>query len=141
MIDISLNWLDKIIKSINFEKLPHGLIINGPNGIGKEFLSREIASRLLLNKTTKTLDKELYNIPEEQAKNCFIKIDVQGYEKEVLKGAENLLKKADSVEELLTLFEPDFGHFWAWDVRPEVLKQAKQAWGSDEQKPYLASRR
>ncbi len=61
MIDISLNWLDRIIESINFEKLPHGLIINGPNGIGKEFLSREIASRLLLNKTTKTLDKELFN--------------------------------------------------------------------------------
>ena len=58
MIDISLNWLDRIIESINFEKLPHGLIINGPNGIGKEFLSREIASRLLLNKTTKILDKE-----------------------------------------------------------------------------------
>ena len=61
MIDISLNWLDRIIESINFEKLPHGLIINGPNGIGKEFLSREIASRLLLNKTTKILDKELFN--------------------------------------------------------------------------------
>ena len=61
MIDISLNWLDKIIESINFEKLPHGIIINGPIGIGKEFLSREIASRLLLNKTTKTLDKELFN--------------------------------------------------------------------------------
>ena len=60
MIDISLNWLDRIIESINFEKLPHGLIINGPNGIGKEFLSREIASRLLLNKTTKILDKELF---------------------------------------------------------------------------------
>ena len=42
---------------------------------------------------------------------------------------ENLLKKADSVEELLTLVEPDFGHFFAWDVRPEVLKQAKTAWG------------
>ena len=61
MIDISLNWLDKIIESINFEKLPHGIIINGPIGIGKEFLSREIASRLLLNKTTKILDKELFN--------------------------------------------------------------------------------
>ena len=61
MIDISLNWLDKIIESIDFEKLPHGMIINGPDGIGKEFLSREIASRLLLNKTTKTLDKELFN--------------------------------------------------------------------------------
>ena len=66
MIDISLNWLDKIIESINFEKLPHGIIINGPIGIGKEFLSREIASRLLLNKTTKTLDKELQdNIKSE----------------------------------------------------------------------------
>ena len=61
MSDISLNWLDKIIESINFEKLPHGMIINGPDGIGKEFLSRKIASRLLLNKTTKTLDKELFN--------------------------------------------------------------------------------
>ena len=49
MIDISLNWLDRIIESINFEKLPHGLIINGPNGIGKEFLSREIASLSLIH--------------------------------------------------------------------------------------------
>ena len=45
MIDISLNWLDKITESINFEKLPHGIIINGPIGIGKEFLSRMIVLR------------------------------------------------------------------------------------------------
>ena len=39
----------------------------------------------------KTLDKELHNLPDEQARNCFIKIDVQGYEKEVLAGAHNFI--------------------------------------------------
>ena len=43
---------------------------------------------------------------------------------------ENLLKKADSVEELLTLVEPDFGHFWAWDVRPKFSNKQKQHGGS-----------
>jgi hypothetical protein len=42
---------------------------------------------------------------------------------------ENILKSADSVEQMLRLIEPDFGHMWAWDMRPEVLNEAKKLWG------------
>ena len=42
---------------------------------------------------------------------------------------ENLLKSADSVEQMLRLIEPDFSHMWAWDLRPEVLTEAKKLWG------------
>jgi len=30
---------------------------------------------------------------------------------------------------MLRLIEPDFKHMWAWDMRPEVLSEAKQLWG------------
>ena len=53
------DWLEKIYNRINFDKLPHGIIINGPDGIGKEVLATHIAQKLLLNKTTKTYDKSL----------------------------------------------------------------------------------
>ena len=55
------DWLEKIYNKINFEKLPHGIIINGPDGIGKEILATHIAQKLLLNKTTNTYDKGLVN--------------------------------------------------------------------------------
>ena len=42
---------------------------------------------------------------------------------------ENILKSADSVEQMLRLIEPDFSHMWAWDMRPEVLNEAKKLWG------------
>jgi hypothetical protein len=42
---------------------------------------------------------------------------------------ENILKSADSVEQMLRLIEPDFSHMWAWDLRPEVLTEAKKLWG------------
>ena len=44
-----LSWLDKIYKNINFANLPHGIIINGPEGVGKEILALHIAKKLLLN--------------------------------------------------------------------------------------------
>ena len=53
------DWLEKIYNKINFEKLPHGIIINGPDGIGKEILATHIAQELLLNKITNTYDKGL----------------------------------------------------------------------------------
>ena len=53
------DWLEKIYNRINFDKLTHGIIINGPDGIGKEILATNIAQNLLLNKTTKTYDKDL----------------------------------------------------------------------------------
>ena len=46
----NLYWVDKIYESINFDNLPHGIIINGPNGIGKELLAIKISSKLLINK-------------------------------------------------------------------------------------------
>ena len=47
----SLHWIDKIYENINFDNLPHGIIINGPDGIGKERLAIKIASKLLVNKS------------------------------------------------------------------------------------------
>jgi len=54
-----LDWLDSIYKSIKLENLPHGIIINGPKGIGKEVLAKELASQLLLNKNTLSYDYAL----------------------------------------------------------------------------------
>ena len=54
-----LDWLDNIYKSINLENLPHGIIINGPKGIGKEIFAKELASELLLNKNTLLQDSDL----------------------------------------------------------------------------------
>ena len=56
-----LDWLDNIYKSINLENLPHGIIINGPKGIGKEIFAKELASELLLNKNTLLQDCDLLN--------------------------------------------------------------------------------
>jgi len=53
------NWLFEIYQKINFDKLPHGIIINGSNGIGKKLLANEIAAKLLINKSTNSLDREL----------------------------------------------------------------------------------
>ena len=44
-----LPWLDKVYKKINFNNLPHGTIINGPEGLGKCILGNEIARTLLVN--------------------------------------------------------------------------------------------
>ena len=42
-------WLSDVFDSINFENLPHGIIINGSTGIGKKILAKEIANNILLN--------------------------------------------------------------------------------------------
>ena len=46
----NLYWIDKLYENINFDNLPHGIIINGPDGIGKERLAIKISSKLLANK-------------------------------------------------------------------------------------------
>ena len=46
----NLYWIDKLYENINFDNLPHGIIINGPDGIGKERLAIKISSKLLVNK-------------------------------------------------------------------------------------------
>ena len=42
---------------------------------------------------------------------------------------EKQLQAASTVEELIGLVEPDFGHMWGWDVHPDVLAEAKTLWG------------
>ena len=46
----NLYWIDKLYENINFDNLPHGIVINGPDGIGKEKLAIKISSKLLVNK-------------------------------------------------------------------------------------------
>ena len=53
-------WLNNIFDELNFDNLPHGIIINGPQGIGKRVLAYQIASKLLLNKKTQMLDVDLF---------------------------------------------------------------------------------
>jgi len=43
------DWLNDIYSQINFNNLPHGIIINGPSGIGKKILAREISQKIIAN--------------------------------------------------------------------------------------------
>ena len=49
MIIDKCKWLKDSYNSINFKNLPHGIIINGPSGIGKNILANQIAADTLLN--------------------------------------------------------------------------------------------
>lgn len=42
-------WLDDIYNDINFKNLPHGIIINGPSGIGKHILANKISVNIITN--------------------------------------------------------------------------------------------
>jgi DNA polymerase-3 subunit delta' len=43
------DWLKDIYNQINFDKLPHGIIINGPYGVGKKILAKHISKKILSN--------------------------------------------------------------------------------------------
>ena len=43
------DWLKDIYNQINFNNLPHGIIINGPSGIGKKLLAKEISQKIIAN--------------------------------------------------------------------------------------------
>jgi len=43
------NWLKNIYSQINFNNLPHGIIINGPSGVGKKILAKQISKKILSN--------------------------------------------------------------------------------------------
>ena len=57
-------WLNDIYKGINFKMLPHGIIISGPVGIGKQILAKKISKDLLENKNNKSDDINLLNHPD-----------------------------------------------------------------------------
>ena len=59
-----LKWLNDIYNGINFNNLPHGIIISGPSGIGKKILANEISKDLLINKNNKSDDIDLLNHPD-----------------------------------------------------------------------------
>ena len=42
------SWLKEIFENIDFDKLPHGVIISGSKGLGKRILANEIATKILL---------------------------------------------------------------------------------------------
>ena len=54
-----LKWLKDIYSNINFDNIPHGIIISGPQGLGKKILAREICSKLLVNKNSNLVNMEL----------------------------------------------------------------------------------
>ena len=54
-----LKWLNDIYTNINFDNIPHGIIISGPQGLGKKILAREICSKLLVNKNSNLVNMEL----------------------------------------------------------------------------------
>ena len=43
------DWLIDTYNQINFTNLPHGIIINGPSGIGKKILAKEISQKIIAN--------------------------------------------------------------------------------------------
>ena len=57
-------WLNDIYKGINFKMLPHGIIISGPEGIGKKILAKKISKDLLENKNNKSDDINPLNHPD-----------------------------------------------------------------------------
>ena len=57
-------WLNDIYKGINFKMLPHGIIISGPVGIGKQILAKKISKDLLENKNNKSDDINPLNHPD-----------------------------------------------------------------------------
>jgi DNA polymerase-3 subunit delta' len=61
MKSLDLPWINNILSSLSFSNLPHGIIICGPDGIGKKILANAISSRLLINKTTNIENSDLVN--------------------------------------------------------------------------------
>ena len=61
MKSLDLPWIINILSTLSFSNLPHGIIISGPDGIGKKILANAISSRLLINKTTNIDNSDLVN--------------------------------------------------------------------------------
>ena len=45
------HWLKDVFNQINFINFPHGIIINGPSGVGKKILAKEISQKIIANFT------------------------------------------------------------------------------------------
>ena len=49
MIFDKCDWLVNSFNAINFNNLPHGIIINGPKGVGKKLLATKISEKIISN--------------------------------------------------------------------------------------------
>jgi len=43
------DWLVDSFNSLNFKNLAHGIIINGPRGVGKKLLAKKISEKIISN--------------------------------------------------------------------------------------------
>ena len=64
-------WLKEIYKNIDFDKLPHGIIISGSKGLGKRLLANEIATKIL----SKKLDSNELALIKSNNHPDFFKLD------------------------------------------------------------------
>ncbi len=69
----------------------------------------------------KTLDSLAYE--QVKDKSVFLKIDVQGYEQEVLKGASSLLKIAKGIEMEISLIPSYAGQHWLFEEVISFMKK------------------
>jgi len=65
-------WLNDIFKTINFDNLPHGIIINGPSGVGKHILANKICEYIILNKSQRSSDDHKHLIKTESHPDFYV---------------------------------------------------------------------
>ena len=112
-------------KTVQYNKKAHGKIIIVPFGVGNEnkklfFSNNENntgASRFTVDKNSDTVQVEIVRLDDwvskENIKVDFIKADIEGFERNMLQGAVNILKTQQPVLSLCTYHLPD---------DPEVMK-------------------
>ena len=65
-------WLNDIFKTINFNNLPHGIIINGPSGVGKHILANKICEYIILNNSQRSSDDHKNLIKTESHPDFYV---------------------------------------------------------------------
>jgi hypothetical protein len=65
-------WLNDIFKTINFYNLPHGIIINGPSGVGKHILANKICEYIILNNSQRSSDDHKNLIKTESHPDFYV---------------------------------------------------------------------
>ena len=93
------DWLKEIYKNIDFDKLPHGIIISGSKGLGKRLLANEIATKILSNK----LDSNELALIKSNNHPDFFKLDKEKYFSTIslIEKINGMMKRA---KEMLMIF-------------------------------------
>ena len=103
-----LPWLAKIYKKINFSNLPHGIILNGPEVLGKFILGNEIARNLIVNNNDsyelcysyelKNDFENLFSLRFSNHFNIYQNVNVKKWEKSF----EDVFDKSDEINKFLS---------------------------------------